>query len=89
MELRQNVRRAATRPMARVAALFVALALTLIGWYVLPSSAPTNPTSVVKLLPTSAESPRGGGPGGQVGDAPQADQTSRLGGPGGQPGDAP
>jgi hypothetical protein len=89
MELRQNIRRATTRPMAWTAALLIALALGLMGWYMHPSSAPTHKTSVVSALATTVESPRNGGPGGQFGDAPQPNQTSRVGGPGGQFGDAP
>lgn len=86
MELRQNMRHATTRPMAWVATLLIALVLGLIGWYVIGSSAPRPQTGVVTPHATSIESPRIGGPGGQVGDA---DQAPRVGGPGGQVGDAP
>jgi hypothetical protein len=89
LELRQNMRRATTRPMAWVTAVLVALALGLITWYALPSSALTHRTGVVTPLASSVASPRNGGPGGQIGDAPQPDQTSRDGGPSGQIGDAP
>jgi len=88
-ELRQNLRYASTRPMAWVAAVLVPLALGLMTWHALPSSAPTHRMSVVTPLATSVVSPRNGGPGGQVGDSPQPDQTSRDGGPGGQIGDTP
>ncbi len=86
MELRQNMRQAATRPMAFVVAVLFALMLALIGWYVRPISAVNHSTGVRAPIVTSVESPRSGGPGGQIGDP---DQTSRVGGPGGQIGDAP
>lgn len=89
MELRQNIRHAATRPMAFVGAVLFAVLLALIGWYVRPISAVNHPTGVRAPIVTSVESPRSGGPGGQIGDAPQPDQTTRVGGPGGQFGDAP
>jgi hypothetical protein len=86
MELRQNLRHATTRPMAWVATLVIALALALVGWYVIGSSAPRSQAGVATPQATSIESPRIGGPGGQVGDP---DQAPRVGGPGGQIGDAP
>jgi len=89
MELRQNMRRAATRPMAWVAAVSVALALGLVGWNMRPIVASPHPPLVRTPSVASIETPRGGGPGGQIGDAPLPDQTSRVGGPGGQVGDAP
>jgi hypothetical protein len=89
MELQQNMRRAATRPMAWVAAVLVALALGLTGWNMRPIAAPPHPAGVRMPIVASIQSPRVGGPGGQIGDAPLPDQTSRVGGPGGQFGDAP
>jgi hypothetical protein len=89
MELRQNIRRVTTRPMAWVVAILLGLMVGLMGWYVRPITAPTHSTVVSTRIVNSVESPRIGGPGGQIGDAPQPDQTSRVGGPGGQFGDAP
>jgi hypothetical protein len=89
MELQQNLRRAATRPMAWGAAVSVALLLALIGWYMFPIGPLNHATGIRTQIVTSVESPRAGGPGGQFGDAPLPDQTSRVGGPGGQVGDAP
>jgi len=89
MELRQNIPHAATRPMALVVAVLIALILALVGWYMRPISAVNLSTGVRAPIVTSVESPRSGGPGGQIGDAPQPDQTTRVGGPGGQFGDAP
>ncbi len=86
MELRQNMRSVTTRPIAWLAAIFVALALGLISWYALQSSTPTHQIGVDKPSIASVDPPRNGGPGGQVGDPAQA---SRTGGPGGQIGDAP
>jgi hypothetical protein len=86
MELRHDLRSVTSRPIAWLTAILVALALGLIGWYALQSSAPTHSTGVDKAPMTSADTPRNGGPGGQVGDP---DQASRVGGPGGQIGDAP
>jgi len=87
MELRQNMPRV-TRPIAWLTAILVALALGLISWYALQSSAPTQPTRLSTPPMTSSDHLRNGGPGGQFGDAPQPAETSRDGGPGGQPGDA-
>lgn len=89
MELQQNMRRAATRPMAWVAAAMVALALGLIGWNMRPLATPPHPAGFRMPSVASVQSPRVGGPGGQIGDAPLSDQTTRVGGPGGQVGDAP
>jgi hypothetical protein len=89
MELRQNIRHATTRPMALVVAILSGLILGLMVWYVRPITTLTHPTIVRTPIVTSVESPRSGGPGGQIGDAPQPDQTTRVGGPGGQFGDAP
>ena len=89
MELQQNLSRAATRPMAWGAAVSVALLLALIGWYMRPIGALSHATGLRTPIVASVESPRVGGPGGQIGDAPLPDQTSRVGGPGGQIGDAP
>lgn len=89
MELQQNIRRAATRPMAWVAVVSVAVLLALIGWYMRPIGALSHATGLRTPIVISVESPRIGGPGGQIGDAPQPGQTSRVGGPGGQLGDAP
>ena len=89
MELRQNIPHAATRPMALVVAVLIALILALVGWYMRPISAVNLSSGVRAPIVTSVESPRSGGPGGQIGDAPQPDQTTRVGGPGGQFGDAP
>jgi hypothetical protein len=86
MELRQNVRRVATRPIAWLFAVLVALAIGLIGFYALQGNTHTHPTGAGTPTVTSLDPPRNGGPGGQVGDA---DQASRVGGPGGQIGDAP
>lgn len=86
MELRRNMRLAATRPIAWLTALLIGLVLVLISWYALQSSATTHPTGVGTPLMTSGDQPRNGDPGGQFGDS---DQTSRVGGPGGQIGDAP
>jgi hypothetical protein len=85
MELRQNMRIAATRPTAWLAALLFAVALGLITLYALQGS--TAHTTGIRTPPmTSVDPPRNGGPGGQVGDP---DQAARVGGPGGQIGDAP
>ena len=89
MELQQNMRRAATRPMAWVAGVLIALALGLIGWNMRPIVAPPQPALVSKPIVSIIESPRVGGPGGQIGDATLPDQTTRVGGPGGQIGDVP
>ncbi len=89
MELQQNMRREATRPMAWVAAALVALALGLMGWNMRPIAAPAHPAGVRTPMVASIQSSRVGGPGGQIGDATLPDQTSRVGGPGGQIGDAP
>jgi cytoskeletal protein RodZ len=84
MEIRQNMRRATTRPDAWVVAVVVALALGVISWYALTTSALTHTTSAGKppattvnsLLDRAAERQqqgsisRDGGPGGQIGDAP-------------------
>jgi hypothetical protein len=88
MELRQNTRLATTRPIAWVVAVLIALMFGLLGGYVLASSALTRQTGIGAPPIVSVESPRIGGPGGQLGDAPLPDQTSRAGGPGGQIGDA-
>jgi hypothetical protein len=88
-ELRQNLRHASSRPIAWDSAVLIALALGLLAWYALPSSAPAHRTSAATPLATSVVFTRNGGPGGQIGDSPQPDQTSRDGGPGGQIGDAP
>jgi hypothetical protein len=89
MELRQNVRRVATRPIAWLTAVLVALAIGLIGFYALQGNTRTHPTGAGTPTVTSLDPPRNGGPGGQFGDAPQPGQTARSGGPGGQIGDAP
>jgi hypothetical protein len=75
--------------MAWVVAMLFALMVGLMGWYVRPIAPLTHTTIVSAPIVSSVESPRIGGPGGQIGDAPQPDQTSRVGGPGGQFGDAP
>jgi len=46
MELRQNMRRLTTRPMAWGAAILVALAIGLVGWNVLTASTPSEGTTV-------------------------------------------
>ena len=56
MELRQNMRRATTRPMAWVAATLVAATLVLGAWYALPTSAFIHLTSVGKAPATGAAS---------------------------------
>jgi hypothetical protein len=89
MELQQNLRRAATRPMAWGAAASVVLLLAIIGWYMRPIGALSHATVLRTPIVAIVESPRVGGPGGQIGDAPLSDQASRAGGPGGQIGDAP
>jgi hypothetical protein len=86
MELRQNMRIAATRPTAWFAAVLIALAIGLISLYTLQGSTPAHTIGVGAPPMTSVDPPRNGGPGGQVGDP---DQASRVGGPGGQIGDAP
>jgi hypothetical protein len=86
MELRQNMRSVTTRPIAWLTAILVALAMGLISWYALQSSAPTRLPGIAKPPIISVDLPRNGGPGGQVGDP---DQAARVGGPGGQIGDAP
>ena len=84
MELRQNMHRTTTRPKAWVAAILVALALGLMGWYALAHSVLTHPASVLRPPVTTADSLldrnaerqlqgpilRDGGPGGQFGFAP-------------------
>jgi hypothetical protein len=89
MEFQKNMRRAATRPMAWVAGVLVALALGLIGWNMRPIVSPPQSTLVDKPVVAILESPRVGGPGGQIGDAPLPEQSTRVGGPGGQIGDVP
>lgn len=89
MELQQNMRRAATRPMTWVAGVLVALALGLVGWNMRPIVAQPQPALVRMPIVAIIETPRVGGPGGQIGDAPLPDQASRVGGPGGQIGDVP
>ena len=86
MELRQNMRIAATRPTAWLAAVLLAVALGLISLYAFQGSTPAHTTGIGTPPMTSVDPPRNGGPGGQVGDL---DQASRVGGPGGQIGDAP
>jgi len=84
MELRQNVRRATTRPTAWVAAISIAVATGLIGWNAFATGTRTDATNVrigpaitaYPLLDRNAErqqqaqTSRSGGPGGQIGDAP-------------------
>jgi hypothetical protein len=84
MEIRQNFRRATTRPNAWVAAISVALALVAISWFVVSTSASTpttNPGKAAVITTTSlldreaerqqqAPTSRDGGPGGQFGDTP-------------------
>lgn len=81
MELRQNMHRTTTRPIAWVAAILVTVALALMAWYALPTSTSIHPASVRKapatgaapLLDRAAErqpASRDGGPGGQIGDIP-------------------
>ncbi len=89
MELRQNMRRATTRPMAWVVAMLLALMLGLMVGYVLASIAPAHPTGVGQAPVITGDSPRNGGPGGQIGDSTEPNQTSRGGGPGGRIGDVP
>jgi hypothetical protein len=89
MELRQNMRLATTRPIAWVVATLIALMVGLTSGYVLASSTLGRQTSAGARPVSSLESPRNGGPGGQLGDAAQPAQASRGGGPGGQLGDAP
>jgi hypothetical protein len=84
MELRQNMRRATTRPLAWAAAILIALAIGLTGWNALTTVAPSQATNVsmapattaIALLDRNAERQQQG-------------PTSRMGGPGGQIGDAP
>jgi hypothetical protein len=86
MELTQKMNRAPSRA-AYVVATAAALGLGLVGgWALHPSAVVAQPAAVAVPSATSPESPRVGGPGGQVGDV---DQAPRLGGPGGQVGDAP
>jgi hypothetical protein len=56
MELRRNMKRAATRPMAWVAALALALALVLMAWYAFPIGAFTHSTGAPKAPVTGAAS---------------------------------
>lgn len=88
MELRQNARLASTRPIAWAVAVLIALMLGLISGYVLASSAQTRSTGAGTPPLAVVESPRIGGPGGQLGDVPLPNQAARAGGPGGQLGDA-
>jgi hypothetical protein len=46
MELRQNMRRATTRPIALAAAILVALAIGLMGWNALTTSTASKATTV-------------------------------------------
>lgn len=86
MELRQNMRVAATRPIAWLTAVFVVIVLGLVVWFALQNSTPARSSGQGSPLLTSTDVPRSGGPGGQVGDP---DQRPRDGGPGGQIGDIP
>ena len=84
MELRHNMQSAMTRPMARVAAILVALAVGLLAWGALAQGVLTHPANVRKVPVASVDSlldrnaerqlqgpiSRDGGPGGQFGDAP-------------------
>jgi len=45
MELRQNMRRATTRPMAWGASMLVALAIGLVGWNALTTATRSEPSS--------------------------------------------
>lgn len=88
MELRQNTRYVVNRPMAWVVVILTALMLGLMAWFTHPTTALTHST-IATPIATAVESPRSGGPGGQIGDAPQQNQPPRVGGPGGQLGDVP
>lgn len=85
MELRVNMQRAASRPMAWLAAMLIVLAVGLLSLQTIADVRATRHTSTVRspsptaapLLDRNAErqpgqTPRAGGPDGQVGDAPQA-----------------
>jgi hypothetical protein len=100
MELRQNMRRATTRPMAWVATILVAAALVLGAWYALPTSAFIHPTSVRKAPATGAASlldreaerqpaAPATGAASLLDREAERQPASRNGGPGGQLGDAP
>jgi hypothetical protein len=84
MELRQNMRRATTRPMAWAAAILSALAIALIGWTALTTGVPSHATNVGTAPATSANALLD-----RNAERQQQVQTSRKGGPGGQIGDAP
>ena len=84
MELRQNMRRATTRPMAWAAAILSVLAIGLIGWTALTTGAPTEATNVSTAPETTANALLD-----RNAERQQPGQTSRKGGPGGQIGDAP
>jgi len=87
MELAPRMRRTPSTPIAWIAATLCALAVGFTaGWYVHPVNSPTQAAAVAPPAVTTVETPRVGGPGGQVGDA---DPSPRVGGPGGQVGDAP
>jgi hypothetical protein len=90
MELTSQMHRTPKGLVAWVTATVIALSLGFMGgWYVHPSSASTQSTTVLALPTTNVHSIRAGGPGGQLGDAPASSRISRGGGPGGQLGDAP
>lgn len=89
MEFHQNTRPTTTWPVAWFAAIVFALVLGLMSWSAMRSGAPTPASNVLAPFVPSIQSARLGGPGGQIGDAPQPGLIARIGGPGGQIGDAP
>lgn len=84
MELQETMRRLPIRSMAWLTAILALLAVGLLGWQALAYVKPTNQLAIQRspiatpaalLLDRNAErqpgqTPRVGGPGGQVGDAP-------------------
>jgi len=84
VELRMQLRRAAARKTAWLAATFVLVAVVILAWQSLATVRyvhSQNPAGAVStstpLLDRNAErqaaaSPRSGGPGGQIGDVPPA-----------------
>jgi hypothetical protein len=100
MELRQNMRRATTRPMAWVAAILVGAALVLGASYALPTNTFIHPTSVrtapatgaASLLDREAERQPAApatGAASLLDREAEREPASRNGGPGSQVGDAP
>ena len=83
MELEGQTRRLTTRPGAWVGAIVIGLAVLMLGWQTISVTRVSHPTvlgstpaaTATPLLDRNAErqpvpSPRSGGPGGQIGDAP-------------------